>query len=61
MAYRFCVHDGLSFGDIASPRAIVVTAQMGLYLCWAIILVIAYTVKDIPDVVAGPYGQPMVR
>jgi amino acid transporter len=25
---------------------------------WAIILVIVYTVKDITDVVAGPYGQP---
>ena len=35
------------------------TAQMGLYLGFAIILVIAYTVKDIQDVVAGPYGQPM--
>jgi len=37
------------------------TAQLGLYLGWAIILVIAYTVKDIQDVVAGQYGQPMVR
>lgn len=36
------------------------TAQMGLFLGWAIILVIAYTVKDITEVVAGPYGQPMV-
>jgi len=45
--------------NIASPRAIVMTAQMGLYLGWAIILVIAYTVKDIQDVVAGQYGQPM--
>jgi amino acid transporter len=25
---------------------------------WAIIMVIVYTVKDIPDVVAGQYGQP---
>ncbi|SMR52937.1 unnamed protein product [Zymoseptoria tritici ST99CH_1E4] len=43
---------------IASPRAIVMAAQSGLYLGWAIILVIAYTVKDIPDVVSGQYGQP---
>jgi amino acid transporter len=43
---------------IASPRAIVMTAQFGLYMGWAIILVIVYTVKDIPDVVAGKYGQP---
>jgi amino acid transporter len=34
------------------------TAQFGLYMGWAIILVIVYTVKDIPDVVAGKYGQP---
>ncbi|SMR54397.1 unnamed protein product [Zymoseptoria tritici ST99CH_3D1] len=43
---------------IASPRAIVMAAQSGLYLGWAIILIIAYTVKDIPDVVSGQYGQP---
>ena len=36
------------------------TAQLGLWLGWAIILVIAYTVKDIQDVVSGEYGQPMV-
>lgn len=34
------------------------TAQFGLYMGWAIILVIVYTVKDIGEVVAGPYGQP---
>lgn len=44
--------------NIASPRAIVMTAQLGLYLGWAIILVIVYTVKNIPDVVASDYGQP---
>lgn len=44
--------------NIASPRAIVMTAQLGLYLGWAIILVIVYTVKNIPDVVASNYGQP---
>ncbi|KAF7926139.1 uncharacterized protein EAE97_010439 [Botrytis byssoidea] len=32
---------------------------LGLWLGWAIILVIAYTVKDIQDVVSGQYGQPM--
>ena len=34
------------------------TAQSGLYLGLAIILVIVYTVQDITDVVAGQYGQP---
>jgi amino acid transporter len=56
----FHLSEECSNANIASPRAIVMTAQMGLYLGWAIILVIAYTVKDIQDVVAGPYGQPMV-
>jgi len=32
------------------------TAQLGLCLSFAIILVIAYTVKDITEVVAAPYG-----
>ena len=45
--------------NIAAPRAIVMTAQIGLYLGFAIILVIAYTVQNIPDVVAGSLGQPM--
>ena len=35
------------------------TGQLGLYLGFAIILVIVYTVKDVTDVVAGQYGQPM--
>lgn len=57
----FHLSEECSNANIASPRAIVMTAQMGLYLGWAIILVIAYTVKDVQDVVAGQYGQPMVR
>ncbi|KAK2623792.1 hypothetical protein QTJ16_006973 [Diplocarpon rosae] len=55
----FHLSEECSNANIASPRAIVMTAQLGLYLGWAIILVIAYTVKDVPDVVAGQYGQPM--
>lgn len=55
----FHLSEECSNANIASPRAIVMTAQLGLYLGWAIILVIAYTVKDVTDVVAGPYGQPM--
>jgi amino acid transporter len=54
----FHLSEECSNSAIASPRAIVMTAQSGLYLGWAIILVIAYTVKDIPDVVSGQYGQP---
>jgi amino acid transporter len=35
------------------------TGQLVLYLGFAIVLVIAYCVKDLQDVVAGQYGQPM--
>ncbi|PMD29911.1 hypothetical protein L207DRAFT_549617 [Hyaloscypha variabilis F] len=48
-----------SNANIAGPRAIVFTGQLGLYLGFAIILAIAYTVKDVKDVVAGAYRQPM--
>jgi hypothetical protein len=34
------------------------TGQLGLYLGFAIILVIAYTINDVTDVVTGPYGKP---
>ncbi|EXJ80126.1 hypothetical protein A1O1_08268 [Capronia coronata CBS 617.96] len=54
----FHLSEECSNANIASPRAIVMTAQFGLWLGAAIILVIVYTVKDITDVVAGPYGQP---
>lgn len=54
----FHLSEECSNANIASPRAIVMTAQLGLYLGWAVILVIAYTVKDIAPVVDGRYGQP---
>jgi amino acid transporter len=55
----FHLSEECSNANIASPRAIVMTAQFGLYLGFAIILAIAYTVTDITEVVAGQYGQPM--
>ncbi|KAK6610582.1 polyamine transporter tpo5 [Botrytis cinerea] len=55
----FHLSEECSNANIAGPRAIVMTAQLGLWLGWAIILVVAYTVKDIQDVVSGEYGQPM--
>jgi amino acid transporter len=55
----FHLSEECSNANIAGPRAIVMTGQLGLYLGFAIILVIAYTVKDVAEVVAGPYGQPM--
>jgi amino acid transporter len=55
----FHLSEECSNANIASPRAIVMTGQLGLYLGFACILVIAYTVTDILDVVNGQYGQPM--
>ncbi|KAH8654070.1 amino acid transporter-like protein [Tricladium varicosporioides] len=55
----FHLSEECSNANIAGPRAIFMTAQSALYLGFAVVLVIAYTVKDIQDVVAGPYGQPM--
>lgn len=52
----FHLAEECSNANIASPRAIVMTAQLGFYMGWAIILVIAYTVTDITAVVSG--GQP---
>lgn len=37
----FHLSEECSNANIAGPRAIVMTAQLGLYLGWAIILVIA--------------------
>jgi amino acid transporter len=54
----FHLSEECSNANIAGPRAIVATAQSGLWMGWAIIMVIVYTVKDITDVVAGQYGQP---
>ncbi|KAK3673486.1 hypothetical protein LTR78_006720 [Recurvomyces mirabilis] len=45
--------------NIAAPRAIVMTAQLGFYLGFPVILAIAYTVTNIQDVVASDLGQPM--
>ena len=55
----FHLSEECSNANIASPRAIVLTSQMGLYLGFACILVIVYTVTNIEEVVAGQYGQPM--
>jgi amino acid transporter len=55
----FHLSEECSNANVAGPRAIVMTAQTGLWLGWACILVICYTVKNISDVVDGQYGQPM--
>ncbi|OQO03957.1 hypothetical protein B0A48_10599 [Cryoendolithus antarcticus] len=54
----FHLSEECSNANVASPRAIVMTSVSGLLLGWPIVLVIAYTVTNITDVVAGNYGQP---
>lgn len=55
----FHLSEKCSNANVAAPRAIVMTAQLGFYLGFPVILVIAYCVMDIDDVVAGALGQPM--
>jgi amino acid transporter len=49
----FHMSEESSNASIAGPRAIVLSGQLGLYLGFPLILVIACTVKDVTDVVAG--------
>ena len=55
----FHLSEECSNANVAAPRAIVMTAQLGFYLGFPVILVIAYCVSDIQEVVAGSLGQPM--
>ncbi|KAK4896022.1 hypothetical protein LTR27_005878 [Elasticomyces elasticus] len=55
----FHLSEECSNANIAAPRAIVMTAQLGFYLGFPVILVIAYTVVNIEEVVASDLGQPM--
>lgn len=55
----FHLSEECSNANVAAPRAIVMTAQLGFYLGFPVILVIAYCVTDIDYVVAGALGQPM--
>ncbi|KAH7563866.1 hypothetical protein BM1_00913 [Bipolaris maydis] len=47
-----------SNASVAAPRAILATSTIGGILGWALQLVVAYTVVDIPAVIASPLGQP---
>ena len=44
--------------SVASPRAIVMTSGFGGLMGWALQLVVAYTVIDIPSVIGSDLGQP---
>lgn len=54
----FHLAEECSNAAIASPRAIVMTSGVGGIAGWALQLVIAYTVQDIPSVIGSDLGQP---
>jgi len=54
----FHLSEECSNASIASPRAIVMTAGVGGLAGWALQLVVAYTVIDIPSVISSDLGQP---
>ncbi|CAL3973012.1 hypothetical protein PZA11_005357 [Diplocarpon coronariae] len=54
----FHLSEECSNANIAAPRAIVMTAGVGGIAGWALQLVVAYTVIDIPAVMDSDLGQP---
>lgn len=54
----FHLSEECSNAAVASPRAIVMTAGFGGIAGWALQLVVAYTVIDIPSVIGSDLGQP---
>ncbi|TVY57294.1 putative amino-acid permease [Lachnellula cervina] len=54
----FHLSEECSNANVASPRAIVMTSGIGGLAGWALQLVVAYTVVDIPSVIGSDLGQP---
>ncbi|CZT48449.1 related to GABA transport protein [Rhynchosporium secalis] len=54
----FHLSEECSNANIAAPRAIVMTSGVGGIAGWALQLVVAYTVIDIPAVLESDLGQP---
>ncbi|CAG8948754.1 hypothetical protein HYFRA_00001875 [Hymenoscyphus fraxineus] len=54
----FHLSEECSNANIAAPRAIVMTSGVGGLAGWALQLVVAYTVADIPAVIDSSLGQP---
>ncbi|EMC99193.1 hypothetical protein BAUCODRAFT_31527 [Baudoinia panamericana UAMH 10762] len=54
----FHLSEECSNANVAAPRAIVMTSQLGFYLGFPVIIAIAYTVTSVEDVVASELGQP---
>ncbi|KAI5478397.1 hypothetical protein MNV49_005146 [Pseudohyphozyma bogoriensis] len=56
----FHLSEETSNANIAAPRAIAATVQLGGILGFAVLLVIAYTIPDPDSALASPVGQPMI-
>ncbi|TVY89457.1 putative amino-acid permease [Lachnellula willkommii] len=54
----FHLSEECSNANVASPRAIVMTSGIGGLAGWALQLVVAYTVVDIPSIIGSDLGQP---
>lgn len=54
----FHLSEECSNANIASPRAIVLTSGVGGVMGWFLQAVVAYTVKDIDEVLKSDLGQP---
>jgi amino acid transporter len=54
----FHLSEECSNASVAAPRAIVMTSGIGGLAGWALQLVVAYTVVDIPSVIGSDLGQP---
>ncbi|OAL72885.1 hypothetical protein A7D00_2658 [Trichophyton violaceum] len=54
----FHLSEECSNANIASPRAIVMTSGIGGIMGWFLQLVVAYTVRDIDEVIDSELGQP---
>jgi amino acid transporter len=55
----FHLTEECSNANVAAPWAIIMTSSLGGVLGWFVILVIAYTVKNIDEVIESNLGQPM--
>ncbi|OXV05635.1 hypothetical protein Egran_06597 [Elaphomyces granulatus] len=54
----FHLSEECSNANVASPRAITMTATIGGIIGWFLQLVVAYTVRDIPSIMASSIAQP---
>lgn len=55
----FHLSEECSNANVAAPRAIMLTSGLGALLGWFVMLIIAYTVKDVGAVIRSDLGQPM--